>query len=247
MMNRVAIQRVGIFSAFKFGCLLGALLNVLPGIGIALVSKWIVSTLRALLESWQSVELGILGQTLHLNLIPILKLDGALKFLQDWDSPSWLVVIGIVLAISLVGGAIVAAVSCLIAAIYNLAAGLSGGIEIEMAQDERNASPVVALTPSAVEKRAWLTGDTRNVPAGGWLLQSNLIRIGRDASNQLVLSSLSVAPVHAEIVRQGERWIIRDLGSPSGTFVNDRPIRENMLKDGFRVRLGDVELMFHST
>lgn len=240
-MNRVAVQRVGVYAAFKFGCVLGALLNVLPAVVIALVSKWSVSTLRALLESWQNVELGILGQSLRMNLIPLLKLDGALKFLQDWDAASWLVVIGIVLGVTLFGGVIVAAMSSLLAAFYNLVAKMSGGIEIEMAQDARDPAPVIA--PNAIERRAWLTGNS--LPAGGWLLQTDSIRIGRDAANQLVLSSPSVAAVHAEIVRQDERWIIRDLGSPSGTFVNDRLIRENLLKDNFRVRVGEVELVFH--
>lgn len=80
--------------------------------------------------------------------------------------------------------------------------------------------------------------------AGGFVLQQEVVRAGRDPSNQLVLASPAVAPHHAEFFRMGEHWIVRDLGSPAGTFVNDRPVRENMLKDGFRVRVGDVECVF---
>lgn len=235
-MNRIAIRRVGIFSAMKFGCVIGALVNLLPSIVVAIIAKWIIAALRALLESWQNIELGgVLGQTLRTNLIPILKLDGALKLLQGWDSASWLIVVAIILALSMFGGAIVAAISGLIAGAFNLIARLSGGIELELA----TAPSMPTIVPC--KARAWLTG--AGLPASGWLLQADSIRIGRDASNQLVLASPSVAPVHAELVRLGERWIVRDLGG--GTFVNDRPIHENMLKDGFRIRLGEVELVFH--
>ncbi len=242
-MNRMAIQRVGVIAAMKFGCLLGALVTLPPALVVALIGKWIIGGLRALLESWQNVELGgVLGQTLRVNLIPILKLDDALKFLQTWDAASWFVVLGILLVIILLGGIVIAALSSLSAGIYNLVARFSGGIEIETAADARAAIP----QPAPVSQpQAWLTGG--GLPANGWLLQGKLIRIGRDASNQLVLPAPSVAPVHAEIARQGERWIIRDLGSPGGTFVNDRPIRENLLKDGFRVRCGEIALVFHST
>jgi hypothetical protein len=241
--KRLAIQSVRMFSALKFGCVLGLLLNVLPSLVCALVGKAIVSTLRALLESWQNIELAnLLGQSARVNLTQQLGLESALKTLREWDALSWLGVLLVTVALSLFGGALVAALSSLLAAIYNVTARFSGGIEIETADVAAViASPVRSPT---IETRARLIGP--GLPAPGFILQTDVIRVGRDPANALVLSSHAVAPFHAEIVRLGERWIVRDLGSPGGTFVNGRPIRENMLKDGFRVRLGDVELVFRS-
>jgi hypothetical protein len=243
-MNRVAIQRVGLGSALKFGGVLGALLSVLPSLFGALVGKWIVSTLRALLESWQNIELGsILGQSMRVNLTQQLGLEPMLKMLREWDALAWLGVLLVTVALSVFGGALVAAFSGLLAAVYNIVARFSGGIEVELAGDAPSAPlPAGALELRTSAPRARLMGT--GLPAGGFVLQQDVVRVGRDPSNQLVLASPTIAPYHAEFFRMGERWIVRDLGSPTGTFVNDRPVRENMLKDGFRVRVGDAEWVF---
>jgi EAL domain-containing protein (putative c-di-GMP-specific phosphodiesterase class I) len=51
-------------------------------------------------------------------------------------------------------------------------------------------------------------------------LASNPFRVGRQADCDLVLSASSISAVHAEFVQQGERMVLRDLGSTNGTFVN---------------------------
>ncbi len=243
-MNRVAVQRVGILSAFKFGFILGVLLNVVPAILFAIVSKWIGGTLRGLLESWQSVDVGsLLGQDIRVNLIAQLKLDGLLEAVRNWDTLSPLILLLIVLAMIVVGGLVFAMAVSFIAGVYDLTAKLSGGIRVELASEAVPPVGVPAL-PRAENAGAWLVGTP--IPGGSFALTSSPTRIGRDASNQLVLSSQYVAPVHAELMQVNGRWIIHDLSQNNGTFVNDRPVRENMLKDGFRVRLGDAELVFRS-
>jgi S1-C subfamily serine protease len=49
---------------------------------------------------------------------------------------------------------------------------------------------------------------------------------------------LDVSAQHAAIVFTGGRWIVRDLGSRNGTFVNGRRIREADLADRDRIRFG---------
>lgn len=235
-MKKLVLQRIGTLSALKFGCALGALANLLPGILIALIAKLLITGLRVLLEGWQNVEMAnVLGQSVRVNVITALKLDSALKTLQDWDGVWAFILFAIIFAWMLLGGVIVAGVTALLTSTYNLAARFAGGIEIEL----RERAPAGHTPP------ARLLG--AHVPANGFVLRQATIRVGSDPANTLVLASPGVAPVHAEIYRLGERWIVRDLGSPNGTFVNDRAIRENMLKDGFRVRFGDVELTFRST
>ncbi len=233
-MKKFVVQRIGTLSSLKFGCALGALANFAPGVLIAVLAKLGVAGLRALLEGWQNVEMAnVLGQSVRVNVITALKLDGALKWLRDWDGAWGVWVIGLIGAWMLFGGLIVAAITALLTGTYNLAARFAGGIEIELR--ERVPAPLA---------RARLVG--ANAPAGSFVLRRPPIRIGSDPANALVLASPHVAPTHAEIYRLGDRWIVRDLGSASGTFVNDRPVQENMLKDGFRVRFGDVELTFRT-
>lgn len=227
-MNRVSIRKVNLLSALKFGCVLGALFSLVPSIVLALLAKWIIAATRALLESWQNLEItSILGQSVRVNLIERLGLLGALKTLRDIDGLAWFAVVLIVLVLVLLGGAIWALIASANAALYNLVARFSGGIEVELAND----APRARLTGAALR-------------GGEFVLPNTGVRLGRDPNNNIVLASNLVAPAHAEITRWNERWIIRDLGAPGGTFVNDRPIRENLLKDGFHIRLGDVELVF---
>jgi pSer/pThr/pTyr-binding forkhead associated (FHA) protein len=54
--------------------------------------------------------------------------------------------------------------------------------------------------------------------------ETNIINIGRDASNDVVLNSPLVSRFHAQIERVGQRHRLIDLRSTNGTFVNDEPI-----------------------
>ncbi|MCI0475602.1 MAG: DUF3566 domain-containing protein [Anaerolineales bacterium] len=137
-MKKFVIQNVGLGSTLKFGCGLGALSNFIPGLILALIGKAIVSSLRALLESWQNAELAnILGQSIRANMLTILKLEGALKTLQDLDNAAPVFILATILAWMALGGAVIAALSGLLTAAYNFTARLFGGIEIELREDRR--------------------------------------------------------------------------------------------------------------
>lgn len=62
--------------------------------------------------------------------------------------------------------------------------------------------------------------------------------IGRRESNHLLLSGSEVSREHAEIVRVGDEWMLRDKSSRYGTFVNGTQITEVTLKPGDQVRIG---------
>lgn len=74
-------------------------------------------------------------------------------------------------------------------------------------------------------------------------------RIGRLASNDLKVDNPYISRHHIEITSDGITFQLRDLGSTSGTFVNNRQVRRAKLKDGDCLRLGrghGVEFIFHS-
>src|ERR1043165_8933655 len=70
------------------------------------------------------------------------------------------------------------------------------------------------------------------------------VLIGRQAGATLKIGNASVSRRHAVIERDGERFIIADLGSRNGTFVNDVPVRRRELQHGDRVRIGDSQFFF---
>ncbi|OIK06207.1 DUF1707 and FHA domain-containing protein [Streptomyces monashensis] len=65
--------------------------------------------------------------------------------------------------------------------------------------------------------------------------QTHPLRIGRDPANGLRLNHETVSRVHAELFRQGEMWVLRDLGSTNGTTVNGRRVTGAIV-----VREGDL-------
>lgn len=135
-MKKLVIQNIGLGSSVKFGCGLGALANLMPGLVLALVSKIVIAALRALLESWQNAELAnIFGQSIRANMLAVLKLEGALKTLQFLDNAAPLFILFVTLAWMLLGGVCLAVLGGISAAIYNTIARLFGGIEIQVREE----------------------------------------------------------------------------------------------------------------
>ena len=70
------------------------------------------------------------------------------------------------------------------------------------------------------------------------------LTIGRDTATQLSIPDRLMSRRHCEVQTVDGGFVLRDLGSSNGTFVNGIPIRERMLQHGDRVRVGDSVLLF---
>ena len=68
--------------------------------------------------------------------------------------------------------------------------------------------------------------------------------IGRESAATLCLPDASVSRRHSQIERDGEEFIVTDLDSLNGTFVNDVPIKRRKLEHGDRLRIGDSQFLF---
>lgn len=69
--------------------------------------------------------------------------------------------------------------------------------------------------------------------------------IGRANDNAICIQDTSVSRKHVLIWRQGEEWMVKDLGSGNGTLVNGEMAQEDqVLLDGDVITLGDTELTF---
>jgi len=67
--------------------------------------------------------------------------------------------------------------------------------------------------------------------------------VGRDPTNTLVLNDIKASRQHAVIRWEGEGFVVRDMGSRNGTFVNDDRIQVMKLEDGDILRIGNSEFM----
>jgi tetratricopeptide (TPR) repeat protein len=69
-------------------------------------------------------------------------------------------------------------------------------------------------------------------------IESPRFTIGRGAENSLFVQATVVSRSHAELIRVGANYLLRDLGSTNGSFVNGDRITERMLNDGDTLRFG---------
>ncbi len=72
------------------------------------------------------------------------------------------------------------------------------------------------------------------------------LTIGRDVQNSLVLEFEGVSRKHARLVKRDGAWWVHDNNSTNGTYVNDVLTRETPLRNGDRVKVGDVILKYLS-
>jgi serine phosphatase RsbU (regulator of sigma subunit)/pSer/pThr/pTyr-binding forkhead associated (FHA) protein len=81
-------------------------------------------------------------------------------------------------------------------------------------------------------------GQTRRVPVG------SAVTVGRAGHCSLIIRDSAASRQHLEVVREGDAFICRDLGSRNGTLVNDQPVDCSELRHGDRIRVGETVLRF---
>ena len=75
-------------------------------------------------------------------------------------------------------------------------------------------------------------------------IDEDALVIGRETAANLCIADASVSRRHSTIENKDEGFVITDLESLNGTFVNDVPIRSRVLEHGDRVRIGDSQFLF---
>ena len=71
-----------------------------------------------------------------------------------------------------------------------------------------------------------------------------ILRIGRDASCEIVLDERTVSRVHAEIRREGGKDRLVDMGSTNGIQVNYRGVKDHFLQNEDRITIGPFILVY---
>lgn len=75
-------------------------------------------------------------------------------------------------------------------------------------------------------------------------LTSEVTTAGRHPDSTIFLDDITVSRRHAEVVRTGADFVVRDAGSLNGTYVNRERIEERQLKNGDEVQVGKFKLVF---
>lgn len=85
-------------------------------------------------------------------------------------------------------------------------------------------------------------------PGAAYNLESDQITIGRDSSNGITINDAEISRRHARLTFQGGKYILEDLGSTNGTFVNGQRLAgPRVLKPGEVVSFGEqIVLVFEA-
>src|ERR1044072_721071 len=75
-------------------------------------------------------------------------------------------------------------------------------------------------------------------------LNEESLVIGRETGANLCIADASVSRRHSKIEKKDDGFVITDLESLNGTFVNDVPVRSRLLEHGDRVRIGESQFLF---
>ena len=70
------------------------------------------------------------------------------------------------------------------------------------------------------------------------------VGVGRDSANAIQLHDTEVSRRHAEIQRDDQRYLLVDLNSSNGTFINSQRIERQPLSSGDRVQIGRTLMIY---
>ncbi|HSJ61242.1 MAG TPA: FHA domain-containing protein [Jiangellaceae bacterium] len=80
-----------------------------------------------------------------------------------------------------------------------------------------------------------------------FLLDTDVVKAGRHPDSDIFLDDVTVSRRHAEFRRTPEGFVVTDVGSLNGTYVNRDRIDEVLLKGGDEVQVGKYRLVYYAS
>ena len=80
-----------------------------------------------------------------------------------------------------------------------------------------------------------------------FVLDTPLVTIGRDPSNNVFLNDMTVSRHHARLELSPGKAMLEDLGSLNGTWVNGAIVNRAALEDGSTIQIGTFRMVYHTT
>jgi pSer/pThr/pTyr-binding forkhead associated (FHA) protein len=110
-----------------------------------------------------------------------------------------------------------------------------------MTTNKTGDSPIerlfLAITARLVAVNGPLSGET-------FYLGEPVVSIGRIGSNDICLEDPFVSRHHCVIRNEGDEYLIEDLNSANGTYLNDERVNAGALKEGCLIQIGTSRFLF---
>ena len=120
---------------------------------------------------------------------------------------------------------------------------LHGPVSTEAEGTHEDAELAVSL--DELEAGQGLLVIMRGSEAGSkFLLDKDITTCGRHPSSDIFLDDITVSRRHAEILREGTRFLVKDTGSLNGSYVNRERVDVAELVSGDELQIGKFKLLF---
>lgn len=77
-------------------------------------------------------------------------------------------------------------------------------------------------------------------------LDADVVEAGRHPDSQIFLDDITVSRRHVEIRREAEGFVVYDVGSLNGTYLNRQRVDRAPLRDGDELQIGTFKLVYVS-
>jgi len=110
---------------------------------------------------------------------------------------------------------------------------------------EEDSGEVATLPQSELEPGQALLVVQRGPNAGSkFLIDKDVTTIGRHPESDIFLDDVTVSRRHAEFRRADDKFVIHDVGSLNGTYINRQRVDESQLANGDELQIGKFKLTF---
>ena len=122
-------------------------------------------------------------------------------------------------------------------------------VKVDTLVDTHGHTAAVSLTPAppppanAIPHEAYLIIEGKET----YILDLPVINIGRREDNHLVIEDLRISRTHAQLRARMGKYVIFDLGSTGGTFVNGQRVTQAVLAPGDVISLAGLTLIYSET
>ena len=123
---------------------------------------------------------------------------------------------------------------------------LNDGDKIKIGPHELRFSSDAADVKAAPaeQKKVRLVGNFVEMQGMEFPIEKDLFKIGREASNDLSIKKETVSSMHCEIQKEGKKYFIVDMGSSNGTFVGEKKVSREELKNGCVIKVDKFAFQF---
>jgi len=123
-------------------------------------------------------------------------------------------------------------------------ASCGAALDTSVAEQTESIEGVVAPDPKGTPARAFLLVTEGHRAGAQWALSGDKVTAGRSGDSDVFLDDITVSRRHLEMVSSEQGWVLCDVGSLNGTYVNGRRVEEATLTNGDELQIGKFKLVF---